>query len=307
MTPGQSNAFLIVGEDPFLVEEALAKLVSEADELSMVELGSDEQIPSALEALRTPSMLGGQRTVVIREVQDLGADALRELLGYLEAPSPDSNLVLVATKSTSKLSAAVKKTGRVIEVTKGRRSDLFTWLRTETRTRGLKVSGDAMGVIVEAVGEERMALANALDELALALGKGGTITPTLVRTHFSGRADTKLFGFIDAVATKDAGAALDSMHRLIGQGEAPQVLFWTLTRHFRMLLAVEGSVGQVSKELGLPAWRAEKLVKQANLFARDELVEAFQSLAEADRKIKTSEESDELALERAVVSIARKD
>lgn len=307
MTSGQRNAFLIVGEDPFLVEEALGKLVAEADELSLVEFDSDEQIPSALEALRTPSMLGGRRTVVIRSVDEFGADAQRELIAYLDDPSPDSTLVLIASKSPAKLSSAVKKSGRVVEATKGRRNELFSWLREEARGRGLKIAGDAMGVMVEAIGEERMALANALDELTLALGKGGTLTTAMVRKHFTGRADTKIFSFIDAVATKDAGGALDSMHRLIKQGEAAQALFWTLTRHFRMLLAVEGSPSKAAKELGLPAWRAEKLVKQANLFGRAELVDAFRSLAEADRKIKSSEEPDELALERAVVSIASND
>lgn len=305
MTSGQTNVFLIVGEDPFLVEEALGKLVAEADHLSLVEFTSDDEMPSALEALRTPSMLG-RRTVVIRAVDEFGADAQRELITYLEDPSVDSTLVLVASKAVAKISAAVKKAGRVVEAAKGRRNELFSWLREEARGRGLKVSGDVMGVIVETIGEERMALANALDELSLALGKGGTLTVATVRKHFTGRRDTKIFAFIDAVATKDPGGALESMHRLIRQGEAPQALFWTLTRHFRMLASVEGSASKVAKDLGLPAWRAEKLVKQANLFSRDELVDVFRSLAEADRKVKSSEEPDELALERAVVSIASK-
>jgi len=303
MSTRHSYAYLIVGDDPYLAGDALEKLVPDADQLSTVEFGPASPASSILEALGTPTMLGGLRYVVVKGADELSADSQRELIEYLEDPSPDAVLVLIAAKPVAKLASATKKVGRVIEAARGRRNELFGWVKEEARSRGMKVSGDAMGALVEAVGEERLALSNALDELSIASGKAA-LSPELVRKHFRGRADVKIFTFVDAVAMRDAGVALESLHRLIRQGEAPQALFWTLVRHFRMMLLVEGSPSKVARDLGLPSWRAEKLVKQARLFDRHDLVDAFRALSDADRKIKKSEEPDELALERAVVSIA---
>ncbi|MGH9196181.1 MAG: DNA polymerase III subunit delta, partial [Acidimicrobiia bacterium] len=98
--------------------------------------------------------------------------------------------------------------------------------------------------------------------------------------------------------------ALEILHRLIKMGEAPQALFWMLARHFRMLLvAGDTNPKELADKLGLPSWRAEKLARQSRNYNAEELGQAFHVLAEADRRIKNSEEPELLTLERTVVSI----
>jgi len=58
--------------------------------------------------------------------------------------------------------------------------------------------------------------------------------------------------------------------------------------------------------LGKPDWLAEKLCRQARGFGQEALIEAYQVLAEADLKVKSSEEPEGLTLERAVVALCRK-
>ena len=55
-----------------------------------------------------------------------------------------------------------------------------------------------------------------------------------------------------------------------------------------------------------PEWLAEKLCRQARGFGQEALIEAYQVLAEADLKVKSSEEPEGLTLERAVVALCRK-
>jgi DNA polymerase III delta subunit len=152
-----------------------------------------------------------------------------------------------------------------------------------------------------------MALSQAIEELSLAMPPGSRITPKEIAAQFRGRADVKLFGFIDAVAQKQAPVALESLHYLMSQGEAPTMLFWNLIRHFRQLLqASESSPKQVAKLLGKPEWLAEKLCRQARGFGQEALIRAYQVLAEADLKMKTSEEPEGLTLERTVVALCRR-
>lgn len=299
-------AYLVTGDDAHLADLAVAKLLDGVGETSINEFGPLDDLELILQALLTPSMFGDRRIVVVREVDKLPAESQRELTRYLESPAAaDATLVLVGTKLSSQMLSAGRKTGHVVDAAKGKRSELLVWLKHQMVAKGLTPGGDALNALVEAVGEQRMALSQAVEELSLAIPKGGRVTAKQVSRQFQGRADVKLFGFIDAVADRQGAAALQSLHHLLGQGESVQMLFWTLTRHFRMLLvAADQPAAQVGKDLGIQPWRAEKLVKQARNFKPGVLLKAYQMLAEADVKMKKSEEPEGLTLEKAVVAIS---
>jgi DNA polymerase-3 subunit delta len=304
MTTQLAPAYLIVGDDTFLVEEAKAEIISSIGELSVDEFGPEDEPAEVFQALGTSPMFSDRRVVVVRDLHELTPEFHRELVTYLEDPNPTVVLILVSEKSVPKISSAVKKVGRLVEAARGRRNELFGWVRERAKEKGLKISGESAAALVDSVGEDRMALAQAIEEIALA-NRSGALTPADISRQFSGRADAKLFGFVDAVASRQTGTALDLLNRLLLQGEAPQSLFWLLTRHFRMLLTVlDVRSRDIEEMLGLPRWRAEKLARQAKNFTKDELGAAYRLLGDADRKMKRSEEPEELTLERAVVSIA---
>lgn len=301
------SAHLIIGDDAFLVSQEIDGLLEGVGELSVSEFEAAVDPTLILQSLLTPPMFDDCRIVLIKGAEDLPAESQRQLTSYLDDPAPDASLIMVSSKPLAKIAAAVKKVGRVTEVTKGKRTDVFTWLNGAAKERGLKFEGEGSGALMEAVGEDRVALSGALDELAIAGGKGARIGPDEVSRQFRAKSDVRLFGFIDAVANRQKGAALNFLHQLLAQGEAAPMLFWNLARHFRMLLMSGGRRPQEAAQiLGIQAWRAEKLVRQARGFRPDDLVAAYKVLAEADRKMKTSAEPDELALERAVVAIAER-
>ncbi|HLF69537.1 MAG TPA: DNA polymerase III subunit delta, partial [Actinomycetota bacterium] len=269
------------------------------------EFGPQEEPSVVAQALRTPSMFSDLRVVLIRDVDTSVQEFQRALIDYALDPTPGSLLVMTASRSPAKLAAAVRKVGHVAEATRGRRPDLFAWVKEKAREKALLLTADAGGALVEAVGEERAALAQAIETLSIAHG-GRRVGPDEVREMFSGHSDVKAFGFIDAVASRDVNTALESLHRLIRSGESAQGLFWMMVRHFRMLLLASGrSTSTIAKDLGLPDWRAEKLVRQARGFSKARLIESYQELSKADRKMKRSEEPEVLTIERAVVAIAR--
>lgn len=299
------SAYLLVGDDPHLSAVALSKLLEGVEEASVNQFGPDDEFERIVEAVHTPPMFADRRTVVIFDVDRFQAEPQRQIIRYLEDPPPGVTLVIMGAKLPPRMMAAARKSGHVIDTARGRRSDLLAWLRQRVSAAGLHVSGNALGTLVDVVGDQRLALAQAVEELSLAVPPGTRLGSDQISRQFRGRADVKLFGFVDLAAGRQAGAALESLHYLIARGEPPQMLFWALSRHFRMLLQASGaSASQVAGKLGLPEWRAEKLVRQARGFSEEALVRAYRALAEADLKMKTSQEPEVLALERAVVAIA---
>ncbi|MGH9197368.1 MAG: DNA polymerase III subunit delta, partial [Acidimicrobiia bacterium] len=207
MTDKLIPAYLIVGDDPYLTGEAIGRLLKGIPELSISHFGPGDDISEVFEALNTPPMFGDLRVVVIRDADDLSAQTLRQIESYLESPAGDASVVLTSKKPLAKIAAAVKKVGRVLEASRGKRSDLFSWLREEVKARGMKPAGDAPAALVDAVGEERLALSQALDELKLLLGDGARLSSTEVRNQFKERSDARVFGFVDAVAGRESAQA----------------------------------------------------------------------------------------------------
>jgi DNA polymerase-3 subunit delta len=297
-------AVLVVGDDPYLVSEAVSKALEGIDHLSVEDVPPQEDRTRVLHALESTSLFGGRRAVVLRGVDEAPAEVQRSFIAYLKDPNPDCLLVLTTSKPLSGLAEAVRKVGHVVEAAKGRRNDLFTWLREKARELDLRTSGDSMGVLMEAVGEERMALAQALEELSLALGPGGRVTPDAVSRQFKGRGQVNMFGFLDAAATGQTGIALQGLRRLLEQGESAQAILNALARHFRSMMEVgEGPAARAAKELGMHPFRAEKLVKQATGYSPPALARAYRAIAAADHRTKAGEEAEDLALERAVVAV----
>ncbi|MGI8426364.1 MAG: DNA polymerase III subunit delta [Actinomycetota bacterium] len=300
-----ASAYLIVGDDPHLAKEELHKLLEGASPYAIDEFDAESETGLIFQSLETASLFDEPRIAVVHAVDSLSAEAQRQIAEYLQDHIPGNTLIMITVRPIPKIAAAVKKVGRVIEASKGRRSDLFNWLNEQTRKKGLKLTGDALATLIDSVGESREALAGALDLLSLAHAKGARLGPDDISRQFQNRGDAKLFGFIDAVAERKRATALEALNRLLDQGEAPQLLAWNLNRHFRMLLASKGeSPAAVARSLGVPPWRAEKLVRQAKGFSQPMLVAAYQALAVADRKMKSSVEPEGLTLERAVVDIS---
>ncbi|MDP9068312.1 MAG: DNA polymerase III subunit delta [Actinomycetota bacterium] len=302
-----TSVYLLSGE-PYLAEEALEKIRREHSTDPLSEMALDAAAPGAalMEAVGTASLLGGRRLVVIRDAQDLKKEQTDALATYLQSPSPDTVLVLVASGKT-KLDAAVKSAGVVVplDAPKGRR--LVTWLRQRAVERQIKLDDRGGWALVDAIGPELRSLDSALEQLVAAHGPGATIGATEVRRAFPRLAEERSFAFTDAVGERRLAAAMTSVRRLLDQGDEPLALFGVLSGHLRRLLRARQYAGEgaaaVGQALGMPEWRAERMTKQALSYREEELVRAMAVMAEADIEMKGEFPSAEAALERAVIRI----
>jgi len=306
-----SAIYLLVGE-PFLADEALARIRSEAGTDPLAEDVFDAEAPSASlqTALETSSLLGGRRLVVVHGAQDLNKEQAETLTRYIESPSPNAVLVLIASGRT-KLDASIKKAGSVIvlDVPKGRR--LVGWVRQRAGDRKLHLDDRAAWALVDAVGNELRDLDGALSQLATQLGGGARVGAQQVRKLFSRLADERIFALTDAIGDRRLPVAMTALRRLLLQGDEPLMILGALSGHVRRLLRARRFAEQgpkaVADALGLPGWRAERLHKQARSYREEELVTAMSILAEADVELKSggTQQQGAAALEKAVLQIVQ--
>jgi DNA polymerase-3 subunit delta len=292
----------------FLADEALDKVRAEAETDPLSEASFDTTVDAAelITALGTSSLLGGRRLVILSDAQDLKKDQVTALEAYLEAPSPDSVLVLISS-GRSKLDAAVKKSGAIVtlEAPRGRR--LVGWLRDRAKGHSLKLDERGAWALIDSVGTELRDLDTAMTQLSTELGTGAKIGAPEVRDAFGRLADQRIFAFTDAVGDRKIAPAMTALRRLLDQGDEPLMVFGALSSLFRRLLRARRYADQgpkaVGDVLGVAGWRAERLQKQARMYREEELVQAIQILAATDVELKGGDMPAEAALERAVTQI----
>jgi DNA polymerase-3 subunit delta len=256
--------------------------------------------------LQTSSLLGGKRLVIIREAEGLKKEHAEALTAYLESPSPDSVLVLVAEGRT-KLDAEVRQHGAVVglDIPKGRK--LASWVRQRATEHKLKVDDRGAWTLIDSVGTELRDLDGALSQLVTSLGTGAKVGTAEVKRAFPRLADERIYAFTDAVGDRKLAVAMTTLRRLLDQGDEPLVVFGSLNAHVKRMLRArryaERGPKAVGEAMGLPGWRAERLQRQARSYREEELINAMATLAETDVEMKGGDLPPEAALERAVIRI----
>lgn len=302
-----NSVYLITGEQ-FLVEEALDKVrkENETDPLNEVVFDASVEVPELMGALSTPSLLGGTRLVVVRDTGGLKKEHIEALTAYIESPSPLAVLVLV-DEARTKLDAIVKKHGAIISLDPPKGRKLAAWIRERGREHKILIDDKAAWALIDSVGPELRDLDGAMEQLFTNRGPGAKFGANDIRAAFPRLADERVFALTDAVGDRRLPVAMNTLRRLLDQGDPPVVLFGAVIAHVRRMLRVRRYADQgpaaVASALGLPEWRAKNLARQARTYREEELVTALATLAKADLDMKNGDVGGDAALERAVYLI----
>lgn len=316
MGKARGGVHAILGADSFLAEAALDRLLEEAlgqeREGAVQALHGDESTWGRLvESARTGSLFVARRAIVVRAADGLKGD--EEVLGgYLDDPSPDVTLVLMAVKPDRRRTAwkriTAKATVHSAEPKKG--AALRSYVAEQLRGRGLRLDHDAVEELVERVGQDLRRLIGEIDKLEAWAGPERTITAEDVAA-VSGRGMAKpLYRLGDAIAGREPASALALVEELIENGEEGPLILGTVHRSLRQLRVVialrDARVprDQMAQRLNLPGnmtFKVQSLLEASRRWSEGELKQAMRAIARADRLVKTGTDA-RVALAAAIVA-----
>ena len=149
------------------------------------------------------------------------ADA-KAIADYLEAPTPETVLALVAAeiKADAPLAKACAKAGDVLVYDTPKRK-LADWVAEQFARRGATAERDAARALVELVGDNPDELAGEIDKLATWAGTDA-VTPQIVQELSAGRAETSIFSLTDAWGRRDVAAVLGACEALLERSPLPR-------------------------------------------------------------------------------------
>ncbi len=304
------SVLLVTGDDDLLlqreVERQLADLAAQDDDLTVdrYDVSELEQLPE----LRTTSLFGGRTVIVLRGVEGVAGDLKGELETYLADPSPDAVLVLVArgVGKVQKIAKLAAEHGQRVEAKTPADWDDRAWDRLvgeEFRRLGRKADATAIAAIRTHAGTNPGAIASQVDTVCATQGGAAVLTAEHVDAVVEGQGKATGFAVADAIADRDAPAALVSLRGALGAGEAPLAVLGAITYRMRQLLLVRSGAGP--KDAGMrPGRRYDQARVQAGAFHPGELAWCHDRLAQLDLELKGAELPAALVLEVGVLEVA---
>jgi DNA polymerase-3 subunit delta len=204
--------YYFFGDDDFLKTARVREVVDAAIDPSTRDFNLEQRRAPDLSAedvdalLSTPPMLAERRVVVVREVDKLKKDARALLDRYLARPSADTVLLLVSPAGV-KPDKGLSERSTAVEFAPLTADRVLKWVHHQANTvLGRPITDDAATLLIEAVGAELAQLAVELEKLASYAT--GEIDEKSVSAVVGVRRGESVGSLLDAVAAKDAGAAL---------------------------------------------------------------------------------------------------
>lgn len=309
--------YVLHGPERFLIDLAIGRLreivvSGPMADFNYQRLSAVDATGAAIVAeARAVPMMAKRKLVLVEDADKLKVADWEVLDTYLDAPVPETCLVIVGGKLDLRRSALkrAKKRGQVhrAEPLKERQLGSFVGLRAQAR--GVELTGGARAAIVAAVGPDCAALDDAVERVGLYAGSERPADENDVVEVVSAIRQHSVFELMDAIGNRQQSRVLELLLELLGRREEPLRVAALIARHLRQLIAARAHLhlktdaGRVAGSLGVPLFVAKKLLGQSRRFRGAELESALMRLARADLELKSSRRPGALVLEEAVMDL----
>lgn len=310
--------YLIAGSDQPKVAVAVRRLRARFSDGSVELLQANTA--SGADAVAAANALGlfggGERLVVVDQIERWKQADVKEVTGYLASPNPGAVLALVGEPAKlTGLTEAIASVGDVLRYDvpkrkkRGREEDDYaSWVRAQFERAGVRVDQEAVERLVELVGPDAFALHGEVEKI-VAWSAGETVGVADVEALATASAEASGWALTNAWGARDTAGALRACEAELRGKPEPFWLAGRLGSHVSTTRAVQRLVeeGVALSEIGRRLGRRfppRREAGAAGSYSADELESAVVRIAALDLAIKGGSRLDPvLELERALVEI----
>src|ERR1700674_2146464 len=306
-------AILLLGEEPYLRDgcrtQLIERFVPEAARtwaVSRYSAGRGET-QAALDQAQTMAMLSPQQVVFLEDVEaieKLGEknrdEAVTQLGGYLEDPSPFTVLVVEATglDQRMKLGKLLSEKALVVECGLGenageRQTAAVALARAIGKEQEVEFENGAAEDLAEFVAADLMRLKTEIDKLVTYAAEKKVIGRADVSSLVISEKTTTVWELADMLASRQPKKALEFLDRLLRDGEEPLSMLGAMAWMYRKLIEASEVQGvangwQAARALGMRPEQAELALQRARKISKPRLLAGLRALRKADDRLKGS-------------------
>jgi len=307
------TVFAVAGHERFLRNESVSAIVRSLDDdvdgLGPLRVsGDDAALAEVLDELRTPSLLGSRRIVIVDDADGFITNHRAALERYVADPAPSGSLILICNTlpRTTRLYRIINETGCVVACESPKGGAVTAWITHRARTSYQKhLSASTAAALREHVGDSLAALDTELAKLATFVGQRDRIEPGDVDALTGHHREEKVFAVIDAMASGEVEPALRYWEQVLATdraapGRALAGLAWGVRRLMDARRAWQGGadIRALARRMYTDPARLERRLRR---FDVDALERQQSDLLAADLAVKTGTSTLEIAVERFIV------
>jgi DNA polymerase-3 subunit delta len=306
---------LLWGEESWLIDEAIQQIETvaldpEAREFNReVFYGDEAEGQAVVTAARTLPWLGMQRLVLVRGAEALSRSADQPLVAYCKQPSPSTCLIFTAhrVEASRPLFAWLMKLPWAVRLRRLLGREISTWIEQRVAVRGCRITSEAVGALLEVVGNDLRLLANEIDKLVTFVGSEHVIEVASLVALTGDVRETSAFELAHLLSAGDLAEALRAWGKFASSGEYPGLALGAIIHHVRQLwrikLAQQAGMSpeRLASELNIPAFTVRRFSAQAAAVEPERLRQWLEALLEADQTLKRSGLPPQSVFERLIL------
>ncbi len=282
--PGQ--LYIFHGEETYLRDHYLGRLrelllSGGMGEFNLHEIAAKDMSPHALEEAVDCLPMMSERTLIQVVDFDLfkAGEKDREAYIHILSQLPEYccvvfvyDLIDYKADARTKLAAALKAHGTVVNFIRQDQGDLVDWVRRRFHALGKEIDSRLALDLIFLCGDLMHNLIGEIEKIA-AYAKGPHITRSDIEAVATPQLDAVVFRMTDAIGEGQFDRAIGVLGELFQMQEAPIKIMWSLGRQMRQLysarLALERGKGTefVAGLWNLKPYPADKLVRSAKRFS----------------------------------------
>ena len=256
--------------------------------------GSEFQLDSFLENVKTVSLFASKRLFICKEVDRLSKEAQAEMVSVIEEPGVGNYFIFVSyQKPAHGLLKFCKKAGRVFEFKKPYDSKMPYWVNWIARENNQFMEPQAAMLLLEKVGTDLHQLQMEMNKLSLYVGKKTKVEASDVKELLYSTRSHSIFELTHAIGNRKKGQALTILDQLLLEGESEIFIFSMVVRFLRNLWkALEWkslkSDAEVQKLLGIHPFFWDEFRAYRDLAVKRPFEKIWKKASQVDSFLKTT-------------------
>jgi DNA polymerase-3 subunit delta len=312
---GVQPLYLIVGEESFLIQEAIQVIKKGALQNGPSDFNCDvfycpeDKAETVRDTVEMLPMMCPKRLVIYKDMHILKDKDWDQLMPVLDEPVDTTCFVLVAPKldKRKKCFKKLMQTGVIIELKRPFDNHIPMWIDYIVGKLGLSVEAEARALIQQFVGSNLAEIQSEVGKIHVYLGKRKIIGSDDVLKVISRSKIESVFDLANAIGKNDRAQALTCLANLLEHGQSEVGALALISRHIRILSILRDGTrsgiggARLSAKAGIPNFFLSEYMGQTKFWTEKKIHRTIHALEETDKALKSSPISSHIWLENFII------
>ncbi len=312
------SAYTIMGEDAYLIQEAVANLKGHFEDLGVnfdfnfeCLYFSEKKAADVVDVIETLPMMSPYRLVIVKEAQLIKEKDWDLLKKSMEKGLAQTVIVFVHEgkfDKRKKIFKWISSQTQIVELVTPYENQVPIWIHYMAHKNGLTLDQGAALQLLHLVGVDLIEINNEILKLKnFYQNQKAKLEIDDILKVVSKKRIESVFDLTNSVASGNKALSLQLVTDLLDQGQSEIGVVSLISRHMRILKKIlehsgEGlSQKQLSSKIGVSPFFINQYIEQSRRWNLDKMAVVFDLLFETDRALKTSPLSSKIWLENFVM------